>query len=124
MADSVGIDIVELARIKSSVERFGERFLKRILGPDEQAVYRRRVDSTAFLAGRFAAKEATIKALGMYLTRRPPLSNIQIVNDTGGQPRVRFSDELAAHLSGTAFLVSISHDRNYAIAVTIGTRKR
>lgn len=121
MADSVGIDIVEKGRIERALERFGERFSNRILGIDERVAYTNRKDRARYLAGRFAAKEATIKALGKYLDRRPPFADIQIINDPGGQPRICFPDKLSAQLKAIEFLVSISHDGNYATAITIGT---
>lgn len=123
MADTVGIDIVETGRIKRVLERYGERFSNRILGTAEKVVFSQRRDRAGYLAGRFAAKEATIKALGKYLKRRPPLSDIQIINDPGGQPRICFPDDLSGQLKGVEFLVSISHDGNYATAITIGTLK-
>lgn len=123
MADSIGVDILETDRIRNSVARFGERFLRRILGDKEIEIYRRRVDKPAFLAGRFACKEAVIKALGKYLTDRPPLTQIQILNDATGQPHVSFPDDLKARLKGLDILVSISHDRKYAVAMTVITER-
>ena len=123
MADSIGVDILETDRIRNSVARFGERFLRRILGDNEIEIYRSRVDRPAFLAGRFACKEAVIKALGKYLTDRPPLTQIQILNDSTGQPHLSFPDDLKARLKGLDILVSISHDRKYAVAMVVITEK-
>jgi len=119
MVTSVGIDIIETARIKSAIERFGDRFLKRILGPEERLVYKRRRDRYEFLAGRFAAKEAAVKALGKYLDRRPPFNTVQIVNDDGGQPRLVLPENISGRLAGVNCLVSISHSRHNAVAVVI-----
>ena len=124
MADSIGLDIVEIARIERSLERFGERFLKRILGPEERIVYDRRVDRHQFLAGRLACKEAIVKALGKYVKDRPSLASLQIVADVDGRPAVSFPSELVELLARLDCLVSISHEKNYAVAIAIFSEKR
>jgi holo-[acyl-carrier protein] synthase len=123
MANSIGVDILETERIRNSVARFGDRFLRRILGDKEIDIYRRRADRHVFLAGRFACKEAVIKALGKYLKDRPPFSHIQIINDSTGQPHLCFPEALKARLAGLDILVSISHDRKYAVAMAVITEK-
>ena len=119
MVTSVGIDIIETERIKNAVERFGDRFLNRILGLKERPVYEQRKDRYEFLAGRFAAKEAAVKALGKYLERRPSFSEIQIINDDSGQPRLLLPENISGLLAGVKTLVSISHSRQNAVAVVI-----
>lgn len=123
MADSIGVDILETDRIRKSVTRFGDRFIRRILGDKEIEIYDRRADRHVFLAGRFACKEAVIKALGKYLEDRPPFNQIQIINDSTGQPHLSFPDALRARLAGLDILVSISHDRKYAVAMAVITEK-
>lgn len=123
MANSIGVDILETDRMRRAVARFGDRFVQRILGDNEIEVYRRRTDRPVFLAGRFACKEAVIKALGKYLKDRPPFSHIQIVNDATGQPSLSLPDPLKAQLQGLEILVSISHDRKYAVAMAVITEK-
>ncbi|MBU0983080.1 MAG: holo-ACP synthase [candidate division Zixibacteria bacterium] len=119
MIEAIGIDIVETERMRKSMARFGNRFIDRILGPLERPVFDARVDKATFLAGRFACKEATVKALGRYLTDRPSLSSIQIVNDSTGRPAVVFSEEVATALNGISCLVSLSHERNYAVGMAV-----
>ena len=119
MIASVGLDIVEVARIEKDIKRFGPRFVERILGERELALFEKRQDKTLYLAGRFAAKEAVVKALGRYLSDRPPLSQLQIINDDTGQPRLELPEEIAAQLKGARCLLSITHERNYAAAVAI-----
>ncbi len=123
MPDAIGIDIVETDRIRRSVERFGDRFLQRILSEEELEAYALRGDRDAFVAGRFACKEAAIKALGKYLSERPPYSGIQVLNDQTGQPHMTFCGRLSGQLSGLESMVSISHERNYAVAVVILSEK-
>ena len=119
MIASVGLDIVEIARIEKDIERFGERFVNRILGEKERSQYQKRNDRTLFLAGRFAAKEAVVKALGYYLTERPPLHQLEIINDQSGRPELVFPDDVKVKLRGARCLLSITHERNYAAAVAI-----
>jgi len=123
MANSIGVDILETERVRRAVARFGERFLHRILGDKEIDVYNRRVDRHLFLAGRFAGKEAVIKALGKYLKQRPSFSDLQIINDSTGQPHLSLSDPLRTRLEGLDIMVSISHDRKYAVAMAVITEK-
>jgi len=119
MIVSLGLDIVEIARIEKDIERFGERFISRILGEKERSQYQKRNDRTLFLAGRFAAKEAVVKALGYYLSERPPLHQLEITNDTSGRPELVLPDNVKAKLRGARCLLSITHERNYAAAVAI-----
>ena len=114
---SIGIDIVEIERIATDVERFGNRFVRRILSEREFDLYNTRSDKQFFLAGRFAAKEAVIKALGYYLTEKPALNNLVIINDESGQPKLILPDDIAGILSGVKCLLSISHEKKYAAAV-------
>ena len=86
---AVGLDVVATERISRILERFGERFVNRLLGPEERELFDKRVDRVALLAGRFAAKEAAIKAFGRFLSVRPQFVSIQILPDSGGQPHLR-----------------------------------
>ena len=124
MADSIGIDIVDVNRIRTSIERFGSRFIERILGPEELSRLGDRRDRATFVAGRFAAKEALVKALGKYLSDRPPWPQLQVVNDSGGEPRVKLPDHLSKTLAGVEMQVSISHEKNYAVAMAILSEKK
>jgi holo-[acyl-carrier protein] synthase len=119
MADSIGIDIVDLARIERLLEKYGERLSVRLLGPEELQQFDRRSDKTAFLAGRFACKEALIKALWAHLSRRPAYRTIQILNDESGRPQVNYSPELRDVLGHVRTQVSISHDHTSAVAMAL-----
>jgi len=121
MTESIGLDIVENARIKRLFTEHPERFVERILGPDERKIFTDRRDQVPFLAGRFAAKEALIKALGAYLTYRPPYSSLQILNDKLGRPFVQLGEALSTELSHIRILISLSHERNYAVGMAVIT---
>jgi holo-[acyl-carrier protein] synthase len=119
-----GIDIVETARIRRMVEEHGERFLDRVFTPIERAYAdhggKRRFEH---LAGRFAAKEAVLKALGTGWRGGIAWTDVEIRNEAGGQPAVHLSGECAriASTMGIArWLVSISHIETHATASAIG----
>lgn len=121
MVRSVGLDIVDTDRIARALKRHGDRFLRRILGPDEQVVLSGRIDRAQFVAGRFAAKEAAIKAMADILAVRPPYQHIQIVNNPGGQPVYRFHPSIQPNLASFTCLLSISHEKTIAAAVAVFT---
>ncbi len=120
----VGIDIIETARIKDAVSRH-PAFYRRILAPSEQAIYEGRADSTEFLAGRFAAKEAIMKCIGTGL-RGFSWHDMEVLPDQQGCPQVVFSSGINGILEkrNIAYIkISISHSRDYAAAVAVGEEK-
>ncbi len=123
MIKSIGLDVVEISRIKADVDKYGERFVNRILGSLEIQQYEKRKDKAQFLSGRFAAKEAVIKALGKFLTDKPTLPEIQIVNDSTGQPELCLSDEILDKVKATCF-ISITHEKSVAAAVAIFSEEK
>ena len=82
----VGTDLCEISRIEQALARFGERFAKRILVESELAVFRRRRKRAAYLAKRFAAKEAFSKAMGTGIHFPVNWHNVWVVNDRAGKP--------------------------------------
>lgn len=122
MIYGVGTDLVEIGRIAAALERFGERFVERILGPQERARYSaRRARSAsrglAFLATRFAAKEAVSKALGLGM--RSPMSwrAVEIVNAPSGQPQVVVHGVLADFVRTKRLRLSVSVSDEQAMAM-------
>ncbi|MER1966340.1 holo-ACP synthase [Castellaniella sp. GW247-6E4] len=96
----IGTDLLRIERIERVYARHGERFVARILGPDEQAVFRRRAArdprrGMRYLATRFAAKEAFSKAIGLGMHMPMAWSRMQVINLPGGRPGVRLSKPLA-----------------------------
>jgi len=119
---AIGVDIVEIARIKTAIARQGEAFLKRIYTDAEIKAYRWKLPS---LAVRFAAKEAVIKTLGK-TTAGAKLKDIEILADDKGKPQVNLHGEAqnqAKALGLENIAVSLSHSKEYAIAVAIGEIK-
>ena len=118
----VGIDIIEVERIRASRERFGERFLKRILRPAEIAYCLSHRNPAPFLAAQFAAKEAISKAFGTGIRRQLGWQDMEVGREDSGKPFVILHDggqKLLAERGGTQFYLSLSHTENYAAAVAI-----
>ncbi len=121
LVKSIGIDLVKISRIEKNIGRFGNKLSKKILGNKELEILSKRKDKSIFLAGRFAAKEAIIKALGYYLTKRPNWSELEILSSQSGVPQVIFSDNLSCKISGVFCHISITHEKEYAAAVAVIT---
>ncbi len=114
----VGIDIVNIQRFKRAIERWGDRFLNRIFTDGELGYYSDRERMGEFLAGRFAAKEAFIKAIGGRYGLS--LSDIEILRASDGRPILRFdSSRLDVKFGGIRAYTSIAHDGDHAIASCI-----
>lgn len=121
---AVGIDLVDVTRIANLISRYGDKFVLRILGPDEIAQMGIRRDRAQFVAGRFAAKEAAVKALGQYLVDKPALSRIQVINDETGRPALDLAALNLPQLRHVTAKLSISHERTHAIAIVILTEEK
>jgi holo-[acyl-carrier protein] synthase len=118
----VGIDLVQISRIAESLEKFGDRFLRRVFTEDE-IVYATAAPSQApaRLAARFAAKEAAVKALGL-ADRGVNFREIEVRRSESGECALslRGGADRAARLAGLGELaVSLSHEGDYATAVVI-----
>jgi holo-[acyl-carrier protein] synthase len=117
----LGIDIIRVSRIAAAIERFGERFTKRILTPAEAGYVRNRPET---LAGRWAAKEAVSKVLGLGV-RGIGWRDIEIERMPTGQPAVKLHGRAAARaeqLGMGRIAISITHEDEYAVAVAFGVR--
>jgi holo-[acyl-carrier protein] synthase len=117
-----GIDIIEVARIAASFEKFGERFVNRILLPDEIAYCLKHRRPAPFLAARFAAKEAVSKAFGTGLGAQLGWRNIEIRRHESGEPFVVLhgkGQELFEARGAKKLHISLSHTENYAAATAV-----
>lgn len=120
MIIGIGTDITDLSRIHAAYEKFGRRFLQKTLTHAEQALLPS--SPVAFIAGRFAAKEAAVKALGTGFSRNIFFQHIEVLRGPQGQPRLYLTGpalEHARNLGMQTAHISISHDRNAAIAVVV-----
>lgn len=123
---SVGIDLVQLSRIRESLETFGDRFLRRVFTDDEVAYATAAPELTpARLAARFAAKEATVKALDL-VERGVGWRDIEVTRGPSGAPRLVLhgaARAAAAEAGDPALSLSLSHEGDYATAVVISARR-
>lgn len=118
MVLSTGVDIIEIARVAQVLERYGQRFLQRIYTSGEIAYCRGRPPN---LAARFAAKEATMKALGSG-TRGMGWREIEVVRQQSGAPGIRLhgrAKRRAARLGLQQIALSLSHSREYTVAFVV-----
>ncbi|HUB86298.1 MAG TPA: holo-ACP synthase [Verrucomicrobiae bacterium] len=117
-----GIDIIEVARIADSLERFGERFGQRILLPDEKAYCLSHTHPAPFVAARFAAKEAISKAFGTGIGAALGWRDMEIARKPTGEPYVILHGkgrELFEQRRAKQLHVSISHTQQYAAVMAI-----
>jgi holo-[acyl-carrier protein] synthase len=118
----LGIDIIEVARVQSSLERFGDRFLNRVLLPDEIAYCNDKKGSGPFVAVRFAAKEAISKAFGTGIGAQLGWHDMEVRRKESGEPFVVMhgkGQELFTTRGAKKLLISLSHTQNYASAVAV-----
>lgn len=118
MIIGVGIDIVEVIRIKEALEKWGDRFLKRVFTDKELLYARKKRFSHENLAARFSCKEAVLKSFGD--TRVGiPLKNIEILNNQKGKPEVFLHNEAKQFAKKNhigQIIISMSHTSNYAVS--------
>ena len=92
MIFGIGTDVVQLDRVEATLARFGEHFVRRLLLPEEEAQYRRTSRKARFLAMRFAAKEAVVKAMGTGFRNGMWIRDVGIVADPRGKPEIIYSE--------------------------------
>jgi len=137
MIFGIGTDIQRVDRIREALARHGERFVERILGPEEILVYRRRSArdeahagaytterGITFLATRFAAKEAISKALGLGMRMPMRWRAAQILKERSGKPRVATDEALGAWMRERSLIahVTLTDDADYAVAFAVVER--
>lgn len=115
----IGNDIIEISRIKGVISRHGQRFLDKVFTKAEQNYCLQHQDSEKNFAGRFAAKEAIVKALGTGLKNGISWLDFEILNDAAGKPVVHFSPSLQKRFASPNVMISISHCKAYATAFAI-----
>ena|SRR3990167_5343267 len=128
MIVGTGIDIVEIDRIRKAVERWGKNFLSKVFTPREIKYSNSRRSAYPHLAGRFAAKEACLKALGVPRRTEIWWTQIEVFNDKEGRPHMEFHKDalrLKKKRGVVEVMVSLSHSKNYAVAsaILLGSKK-
>lgn len=120
-----GIDIVEVARMRRATGRHGGAFITRVFAPSEIDRAARLKDPSAFYAARFAAKEAFAKALGTGFRGFGP-KDVWVTGIQGEPPALAFSEPLQSLIAtkgGGIFILSLSHEKKFAVASVIRTRE-
>jgi holo-[acyl-carrier protein] synthase len=118
----VGTDLIEISRVERALARFGERFAQRILCESELRRFRAHAKPAAYLAKRFAAKEAFSKALGTGIRAPANWHGVWVINHRSGKPQLEFSVPLAALLSSRGILrshLTLTDERGMAAATVI-----
>jgi holo-[acyl-carrier protein] synthase len=118
----LGIDIAEVGRVRAAIERHGETFLRRVYTASERQYCEQYKNKYERYAGRFAAKEAVMKALGTGWSRGVRWVDVEVVRERGGQPTIKLAGE-AANVAGRLHVkniaVSITHTAEQAFAQVI-----
>ncbi|MFT6274633.1 MAG: holo-[acyl-carrier protein] synthase [Halioglobus sp.] len=118
----VGTDILQINRIEEVLSRLDDKFVRRILTPDEREEYRNSAQPSRLLAKRFACKEAVAKALGTGIGRGVSWQDIQIEHNSRGAPLVRLSGgalRVATERGGTRVEISLSDEADYVVAFAV-----
>ena len=122
MIVGIGVDIVKVDRIRRLMGRHGERFLRRVFTEEEIAYCRRCAHPEQRFATRFAAKEAALKALGVGWQRGARFRDVHVSINELGAPGVELAGrtaEIGRDLGVSRILLSLTHDRDYAVAQAV-----
>ena len=115
----IGVDLAQISRLRRVVERWSDRFLRRVFTQAEIAYCRQRRDPIPHLAARFAAKEATLKALGTGLSMGVKWRELEVRRERGQAPTMVLtgrSEAIARAKGASRVLLSLTHDGDYAMA--------
>jgi len=117
-----GVDLAEVDRIRHSIERYGERFLKRVYTAGELAYVERKANKYERYAARFAAKEAGMKAIGTGWRRGVRWQDFEVANLPSGKPTLRLhgvAAEVAARMGVKNISLSLTHTSQQGMAIVI-----
>ena len=119
----IGNDIIEIERVRQSIDRHGQHFLNRLFSSQEQDYCYKFKDPVPHFAARFCGKEAIVKALGTGFGESVTWLDMEILNDVSGKPVILFSEHAIKHFSDPHVLVTISHSKEHATAFAIWQQK-
>lgn len=121
MIKGLGTDIIEIERIRKSIERYSKHFLDRLFLPSEQLYCFKRKDPIPGFAARFAGKEAIVKALGIGFSEGINWLDFEILNEHSGKPVVKYSEKIELTFNSPRIHISLSHCKAFATACAIWT---
>lgn len=127
MIFGIGTDIVRIERMQKSLDRHGDKFAERILSSEEFEDYQKTEQSARFLAKRFAAKEATAKAMGTGFRDGLSLKHIFVGHDQLGKPVLNYSDKASEFITENSINeshISIADEQEYAVAFVTLMREK
>lgn len=119
MIKGIGVDILEIVRIQNSIDNLGAAFLEKVFTPEEIRYCQSKHNMAQHFAARFAAKEAVSKALATGWRGDFVWKDVEIMNDTLGQPHVTLYGKLKEMLAHTAVFVSLSHSESHVVAMVV-----
>lgn len=127
MIFGIGVDLCEISRIEHSYQKFADKFAQKILTENEFTQFKQRSSTNQssaaqFLASRFAAKEAAVKALGTGFTQGIGFHSIEISNQTSGQPELSFYDNALKIVQSKGIkshFISLSDERKHVVAMVV-----
>ena len=122
MVVGVGVDVIEVERVRSAVTRYGHHFLRHVYAPGEQRDAPDGAGMAAYYAGRWAAKEAVAKALGTGIGKHCAWTDVRVTRDGSGRPAVQLHGAAAATAAAAGIErihISISHERRLACASAV-----
>ena len=119
MIQGIGVDIIEIKRIQSSIEQFGDTFLRKIFTDSEIAYCRARKNPVQHFAARFAAKEAVSKALATGWAGEFEWKNVEVMNELSGKPTVLLHGSTATALAKSVVHLSLSHSDISVVAFAV-----
>src|SRR5689334_13849597 len=122
MIVGTGIDVAEVPRVAAAIDRFGDRFIRRIFTEAEIRYCDSKANRVERYAARFAAKEAAMKAIGTGWNHGVTWKDVEVCRQPGGRPTIAFhgkAAEFAAKLGAIHVALSLSHTKDYAIAQVI-----
>ncbi len=122
MIKGIGTDLLSVKRISKVINRHGDRFAQKILGPVEMTDYAAATNQINFVAKRFASKEAVSKALGCGMSMGVRWQDIQLLHHESGQPRIQLSGQALAHfntLQASAVHITLTDEQQMILAFAV-----
>jgi holo-[acyl-carrier protein] synthase len=119
MVRGIGVDIIEIHRIRRSIERLGDRFLEKVYTSREIAYCNAKAHRFQHYAARFAAKEALSKALSTGWAGEFRWKDVEVMNEPSGQPHFFLHGSLGERLAGAGVMLTMSHSDTHVVAMVL-----